>query len=102
YYVRREGDDGVARVSAKKLETVLRVARDPEVLRSRDLVSLETGAVDVVDVRWGDKLRKEMQLRRPEATLWKLYAGGKSYKANETAVAGDRDSLISALKGQGK
>jgi hypothetical protein len=102
YYVRAEQDDSVARVAAKKLETVLRVAGDPAVLRSRNLTEVERNAVDVVDLRWGTGLKQEVRLRRPDPTLWEVYEGGKWQKANEPAVAGDRDSLLAAVKGQGK
>jgi hypothetical protein len=102
YYVRLTHDDGVARVSAKKLELAFRVAREPKTLRSRDLINIAADTVDVVDLRWGAALKQQMQLRRPDRTLWKLEVAGKLYKGNETAVAGDQGSLLTALKGQAK
>jgi hypothetical protein len=104
YYVRLEDDDSVARVGAAKLETAFLVLKRPEILRSRDLTQIERSAVDVVDVRWGSdpKQKKEMQLFKVDPTRWELFADGAWDKANETAVAGDRDSLLSDLKAQGK
>jgi hypothetical protein len=104
YYVRLEQDDSVARVNAKKLEMAFNVLQHPEILRSRDLTHVGRAAVDAVDVRWSKAPKQEMQLLRgKDTTLWLLYEGGKKQgKANETAVAGDRDSLLTALQAQGK
>jgi hypothetical protein len=101
-YVRMDDDDSVARVDAAKLKTVFDVADDPAVLRSHDLTTLERNAVDVIDVQWGPDLKNKLELRKLDPTLWKLYENGKSSKANATAVAGDRDSLLAALHGKDK
>lgn len=102
YYVRRADDDSVARVPASRLEPLFRVSADPAVLRSRDLSHFERATIDVVDLRWGPGLKEHLQLRRPEPTLWQLQIAGRTYKANETAVSGDRDGLLTILQGQGK
>jgi hypothetical protein len=106
YYVRLDNDDGVARVSAAKLEPAFRVARDPAILRSRDLTTVTPAAVDAAEVSWGAGPKKDFQnkleLLKEDATLWWLHTDGQYEKANATAVAGDEGSLLSTMKGQGK
>jgi hypothetical protein len=102
YFARLETDEAVAKISAKKLETVFKVVKAPEILRSRDLAPIEPGAVDVVDVHWGAGLKKALQMRRVDFTLWKLHADGQVYTGNASAIAGDKGSLLTTLRGQGQ
>src|SRR5262249_31496642 len=51
FYVRLESDKAAAQVAAKNIEPILNVAQDPSVLRNRDLVQVDQGKTDAVDVK---------------------------------------------------
>ncbi|HEV3205267.1 MAG TPA: DUF4340 domain-containing protein, partial [Gemmataceae bacterium] len=89
-YVRLEGELAVAKVSAKTVESIFKVAANPAALRNRNLVQIEQARTDAIDITSSAGLLK---LRKPMAN-WKLYSGnGKPKAADDKAVYG----LLSAL-----
>jgi hypothetical protein len=102
YYVRVEGDDGVARVPAKLLEPVLKLVRDPAALRSRDLTFVDKNNVDAAQLRWGEGLKTETMLLREDPSKRDKKADGKTHLANAAAITGDPSGLLAALKDSGK
>jgi Domain of unknown function (DUF4340) len=100
YYVRLASDQGVARIDAKKLELVFKVLKDPAILRSYDLAQLDPNAPDAIDLLRGKDLQDVIKLRRPEATLWKVFTKNDiPRKANTTTIEGDK-GLIATLQGK--
>jgi hypothetical protein len=88
-YVRLVGEQNVAKISAKKLEGILKVFENPAVLRNRDLTDIETTKVDAIDIHQGGT---QTSLRKPAAT-WQMLAGGKTLPADDATVQG----LLTAL-----
>jgi hypothetical protein len=100
YYARLESDQAVVRVGAKKLEPIFKVLSDPKALRSYDLAQVEPTSPDAIDIARGKGLTEVVKLRRPELTLWKLYAKGDvPRKADTTAIEGDK-GLVATLQGK--
>lgn len=69
YYARLGGDKSVIKIEADKLNPILLAAKDPDVLRSRQLVLVEQSKIDAVDIQDTNGLIK---LRQPEAGAWKV------------------------------
>ena len=53
YFARLEKDRSVVKVAAKNVEPLVKAAETPEILRNRNLVEVETGKVDAVNVKNG-------------------------------------------------
>jgi hypothetical protein len=70
YYARLKSDQAVAKISKKELEPILKILKEPGVLRSTDLARLDARQVDAIDLRLGKD--DTVRLRRPEGTQWKL------------------------------
>lgn len=73
YFARLESEKSVVKVEAKKIEPLLSAARDPNVLRSRDLVDIDEAKVDAIDVKPADA--PLVRLRRVDQANWNLFVG---------------------------
>jgi hypothetical protein len=97
YYARLANDRGIARVDGKLLEPILAVLRtDGRNLRSRDVIPVDTKAVDAIDIKKGKSLAELMKFR--DAKPWQVYLGNDHYKADPKAI----QALIDALQGKGE
>ena len=71
YYARMDGETNVVRISAKPIDQLLAVVKDPNAIRSRDLVKLDEKKVDAIDIQNASGL---VQLRKTgEPARWKLF-----------------------------
>jgi hypothetical protein len=98
YYVRLANDQGVAKIDAKSLKPVFEAVENPGQLRSRDLLPVDTKAVDAVDIRQGKGLEQVVKLRGPESKNWQLYLGKESHRADDKTIA----ALLDTLRGKGE
>lgn len=89
-YVRLASEKAVAKVAAKNLDAIAKIAANPSVLRNRDLVRVNESDVDAIDIKNASGLLKI----RGNPAKRKLYAGtGKPRGADDPAVSG----LLKAL-----
>jgi hypothetical protein len=72
YYVRREDEPVVVQVPGKPIEQILKVLPTPEALRDRDLIHVDRGKVDAIDVKNAEGLAKLRKSGTPEA--WRLFS----------------------------
>jgi hypothetical protein len=88
-YARLESENAVAKINAKPLEGIVKVAANPAAVRSRNLVEVDEPRTDAIDIKNPTgllKLRKQAK--------WKLYAGsGEGRDADEDSVR----ELLTAL-----
>lgn len=91
-YARLESDKNIVKVSAKKVDPILKVAENPQVLRNRDLTQIDQNKVDAIDVRPNE--REVVKLRKTgQPPEWKLFEASKTQEAESSVVQG----LLSAL-----
>jgi hypothetical protein len=82
----------VVKVPAKKVDEILQALANPSLLRSHELVQLDSAKVDAIDVQ--AQGHTPFKLRHSgEPAAWKIYEGGKSEPAEDGSVQG----LLSAL-----
>ncbi len=98
YYARLSTDEGVVRVSAARIDPLLKVVDDPAKLRSHDLTQLSLARPpDRIQIRKGPGLKEEINLYRP-GNDWEVVTPSKRMKANQQAVG--EQGLIGALQGK--
>jgi hypothetical protein len=91
-YARLENERSIEMVPAKKVEAVLKAFEKPAVLRSHDLVDIDSSKVDAIDIKVAnDAPIKLRQSGTPSA--WKLYDAGKAKETDSGSV----QSLLSSL-----
>lgn len=91
YFARLGNENSVVKIAADKLEPILQAARDPNALRSHDLVSIEASKIDAIDIT---NASGTVRLRRPQPAVWSLLgAGGKERNADNQAA----QDLVSAF-----
>lgn len=92
YYARLEGERAVVQVPVKEIEPLLQVAAAPEVLRNRDLIQVDAGKVDAINIQTAAGLLK---LRGGSlAEGWKMYAAGAAPRQADRQSVND---LLAAL-----
>jgi hypothetical protein len=84
-YARLESEDAVVKVAAKNVEPILRLIAEPAILRNRDLVQIDQGRVDAIDIQ---NTAGFIKLRKPKAA-WRLFMDkAKPESADDLAVSG--------------
>ena len=106
FYARRSDEKDVVRVSAKNVEPLRKLLEQPDALRDRHLVRVESfkqpDAIDI-DLKGGGML----EFRHPEGGKWQYYRGAKLEKGDELMIKGvlskltDRNKDISFVKADG-
>lgn len=85
YFARLDGENNVVRVSAKPIDELLAVVKDPNVLRSRDLAKIDEKKVDAIDIQNGQGTIKLRETGTPPR--WKLYdTPDKGQNADQQSV----------------
>jgi Domain of unknown function (DUF4340) len=104
YYARRAGEKDVVKIDAKNVDPLLKLLEQPEALRDRHLVRLDSfrqpDAINI-DLKSSGLV---MEFRHPEGGKpWQLYRGSQEEKPNEEMIKGlitiltDRHKDISFL-----
>lgn len=84
YYARVAGDLGVFKLSAKKVEAILKTVNDPRELRSKDILFVDSKKIDLIRLTRG---KDEYLLGHPgENKDWFLRGQGRTSRANRAAV----------------
>jgi len=92
FYARLGDDEALVTVDGAKLEPLFKALKNPESLRSREIVHLDGKKIDAISLRIGTDAAIEFKLG--EADQWKIVAGGETRKASGSAVK----DLLEALK----
>jgi hypothetical protein len=84
-YARLADSSAVVRLGAQTVQPILKVAADPQVLRSRDLIRVDEARVDAIDIQ-NKNVNGTLKLRRVNRE-WKLFDPSvKESKADDPAV----------------
>lgn len=92
YYARLENEKAVVRVPARTVDQLVRVAENPQALRNRDLIQVDAGKTDAIDIKNASGLLELRRTGSPET--WKLYAGTAGPRAADDQAVQD---LLTAL-----
>jgi Domain of unknown function (DUF4340) len=91
-WARLASEHNAVKVPAKKVDEILQAIDNPSVLRNHDLVAFDSAKVDAIDLQ--PQGQPPIKLRHAgEPVTWKVYEGGKSEAADDSAV----QSLLTAL-----
>jgi hypothetical protein len=93
YYVRIEGQNSVYRVSAKAVDRILEVLKDPSSLRDRHLVKLSSfKRPDVIQIKEGNQTLDFRQAG--EDKPWMMYRGDTAIPVDPLVIRGLLDKLL--------
>ncbi|MBV9125622.1 MAG: DUF4340 domain-containing protein [Planctomycetes bacterium] len=91
YFARLEDEKAVVKVQADKVEPFLNLVKQPDTLRSRDLVQVDATRVDALDIK--NSSGQVLKLRRSGPGDWKLLTDKEPQKAETQAVQQILDAL---------
>jgi hypothetical protein len=77
YYARLESDRNIVKVPGKKVEALAKILEAPSVLRSHELLQIDSAKLDAINVKLNDQ--ETLKLRHAgEPAAWKIYEAGKA------------------------
>jgi hypothetical protein len=85
YWARLQSERNLVKVPGKKVEAIVKVADNPSILRNRDLVQIDTGRVDAIDVQQAGQTALKLR-KAGEPASWKIAESGKLQEADAGAV----------------
>ncbi len=98
YYARREGEKDVVMIPARNVDSLLKLVQQPDALRDRHLVRLESSMKpDALNVTY-NPARPPLEFRHPDTKPWQLWQGDNEQKIDEGMVT----ALITMLTERNK
>lgn len=93
YYARLDNEDSIVMVDGLKLAPLFAALKDPESLRSKQLVHVEAKNIVKLEIRAGKEV---IDLQQPNENNWKVALGSETLQASEAGMK----ELLEILNGE--